>query len=171
MWMPYSPFERCHGQGACSKARGYKTFAHPTEEGWDILDETLYSFKVNMFFQSYDVQGGGDRIMVYLIIYIHHCLKQIVKLPKEKAKKALYTLAQQSFDAPGDHHFILPAFLPNPKSTKESSEWKEYFKQLREELGNRLVEKVYAAPGPDGLPSKWWVMFTKRKFLNKTLAN
>ena len=40
-----------------------------------------------------------------------------------------------------------------------------YLKQLREELGRRLITKVYL----DGQPSKLWLAFAKRKFMNKSL--
>jgi actin related protein 2/3 complex subunit 3 len=44
---------------------------------------------------------------------------------------------------------------------------KQYLSQLRQEIANRLPEKVY----PDGgeAASKWWLMFAKRKFMNKSL--
>jgi actin related protein 2/3 complex subunit 3 len=37
---------------------------------------------------------------------------------------------------------------------------------VREELGRRIVTKVY---GEDGQPSKFWMVFAKRKFMNKAL--
>jgi actin related protein 2/3 complex, subunit 3 len=43
--------------------------------------------------------------------------------------------------------------------------FKAYFKQAREELGLRLVERVFA----DGAKSKWWQFFSKRKFMGKEL--
>jgi actin related protein 2/3 complex subunit 3 len=39
-------------------------------------------------------------------------------------------------------------------------------KQAREELGRRLVGRVY---GEDGAPSKFWMVFAKRRFMNKQL--
>jgi len=41
-----------------------------------------------------------------------------------------------------------------------------YLRQVREELGKRLVAKVY---DENGQPSKFWLVFAKRKFMNKTL--
>jgi actin related protein 2/3 complex subunit 3 len=39
--------------------------------------------------------------------------------------------------------------------------------QVRQELAVRLLNRVYA----DGMntPSKWWLSFTKRKFMGKAL--
>ena len=41
-----------------------------------------------------------------------------------------------------------------------------YLKQVREEMGRRLVSKVY---NEEGQPSKFWLVFAKRKFMNKSL--
>lgn len=41
-----------------------------------------------------------------------------------------------------------------------------YLKQLREAIALRLVDHVFA----DGTRSKWWMLFAKRKFMNKELT-
>lgn len=38
---------------------------------------------------------------------------------------------------------------------------------MRQELAIRLVKRLYA-DGTDK-PSKWWLSFTKRRFMNKSL--
>ncbi len=43
---------------------------------------------------------------------------------------------------------------------------KAYFKQLRQELVNRLLEKVYDS---GDVPNKFWMSFTKRDFMNVSL--
>ena len=43
--------------------------------------------------------------------------------------------------------------------------FKAYFKQAREELAIRLVQKLFDTP--DGTKSKWWQAYSKRKFMNK----
>lgn len=42
---------------------------------------------------------------------------------------------------------------------------RQYIQQLRQELVARLVEQIYV----DGKPSKWWMCFSKRKFMNLSL--
>lgn len=44
--------------------------------------------------------------------------------------------------------------------------WRAYFKQAREETGLRLLEKCYTAEGGH---NKYWMAFSSRKFLNKTI--
>lgn len=48
-----------------------------------------------------------------------------------------------------------------------SDSFKAYMKQVREELGHRLVQKAF--PNPDAKASKFWLQFSKRKFMNKNL--
>lgn len=52
-----------------------------------------------------------------------------------------------------DNHIMLLDFLRN------------YLVQTRQELAARLIERLYA----DGtnVPSKWWMCFTKRRFMNR----
>ena len=65
-----------------------------------------------------------------------------------------------------DPGFALGSFFPAPASQQEAELCRSYLKQLREEIGRRLVAKVYDA---DGQPSKFWTVFAKRKFMNKAL--
>lgn len=42
-----------------------------------------------------------------------------------------------------------------------------YLTQVRQEVGMRVCEKVF---GDDGKPSKWWLCFAKKKFMDKSLS-
>eukprot|EP00667_Euglena_gracilis_P022670 EG_transcript_25327 len=166
-----SPVEMC----GCAvlplrtKARG--PAAPKKDDGPDLADEVLTYFKPNMLYRTFDVQGPGDRLLIYGVLYVHLCLKRIAKQPKDKAAKTLFALAQEPFKVPGEPGFILPGFLPDPRDATEAELWRSYVRQLREEIGVRLLELAYAEPEEGGLPSKWWMMFAKRKFLNKSFEN
>ena len=41
-----------------------------------------------------------------------------------------------------------------------------YFKQLREETSLRMLDRLY---NEDGSPNKWWMAFSKRKFMGITM--
>ena len=41
---------------------------------------------------------------------------------------------------------------------------RQYLVQTRQETAARLVEKLYA--DGTGKPNKWWMSFTKRRFMN-----
>lgn len=43
-----------------------------------------------------------------------------------------------------------------------------YLTQLRQECGQRVCEKVFSTE--DGRPSKWWLCFAKKKFMDKSLT-
>jgi hypothetical protein len=45
---------------------------------------------------------------------------------------------------------------------------RQYLTQVRQELAARLVEKLYA--DGTGKPSKWWMSFQKRRFMNRSLG-
>ena len=45
---------------------------------------------------------------------------------------------------------------------------RSYIQQARQELVNRLIEILYA--DGTGKPSKWWMSFQKRRFMNRSLG-
>lgn len=78
------------------------------------------------------------------------------------------TLAMANFVIPGDNGFPLNAMYSKPSSKAEADSTRAYLTQLRQELGQRLVEAVFD-PQTDK-PSKWWMCFVKRKFMDKSLS-
>jgi hypothetical protein len=46
---------------------------------------------------------------------------------------------------------------------------RQYLVQVRQELAARLIEKLYA--DGTGKPSKWWMSFQKRRFMNRSLGS
>ena len=57
-------------------------------------------------------------------------------------------------------------FAP-PADKKEGDAFRAYFKQAREELALRLVNRLFDGAG--GAKNKWWQAFSKRKFMGKEL--
>ena len=137
------------------------------EGGDDILDETLMYFKANVLFKHFEVKGAADRVLIYLTLYTTQCLQKLEKCPNAmEGVKALTAMAHEQFRIPGDAGFALGSFFPAPASSQEGELCRSYFKQAREEMGRRVVSKVYDA---EGNPSKFWLVFAKRKFMNKAL--
>ena len=137
------------------------------DDGPDIIDESLQYFKANVFFKSFEVKGSGDRVLIYMILYVQECLKKLQRCQsKGEGSSQLQTLAVSSFDLPGDPGFPLNAFYEKPASRADADTLRNYILQLRQEIGQRLAEKVYTAEGP----SKWWLCFTKRRFMDKSLS-
>jgi len=134
----------------------------------DIVDEAISLFKANILFRNFEVKGGGDRLLIYLTLYISKCLLKFAEKKPNKgdAEKLLYQTAIENFSLPGDKDFPLGGLVTPPKDRAETDLLRQYFLQLRQEIGLRLVGVVYTEPSK---PSKWWMCFSKRKFLNKAV--
>jgi len=145
----------------------YKGPANPQREvdKEDVVDEALNFFKANVLFRNFEVKGPADRVLLYLTYYIKQALLKIEKLNKADAEKALYQLAIENFLIPGDNGFAFGGFFHNPNGRQEADTVRAYFTQLRQELGTRLIDRVYP-PGGEAAASKWWICFNKRKFMN-----
>ncbi|KAH9582181.1 Actin-related protein 2/3 complex subunit 3 [Trypanosoma melophagium] len=134
------------------------------EEQDDIVDEALYFFKPHMFFRTFPIKGAGDRVILYLTMYLHGCLEKIIGLKREEAVATLISYATLSFASPGDENFRFNSFFPTGDQS-EQEKWREYAKQIRMEAGIRLIEKVFLFPEKDGTGNKFWMAFAKRPFL------
>jgi actin related protein 2/3 complex subunit 3 len=54
-----------------------------------------------------------------------------------------------------------------PRDRQDAELLKQYMSQVRQELATRLLARVYDES--EDKPSKWWLSFTKRKFMGKGL--
>ena len=164
------------------------TFILASNEQGDIIDESLDLFRANSLFRNFEIKGPGDRLLIVLILFISDCLAKLgsARTPPTQieATKTLNTLAVDNFPIPGDANFLLNSHYSPPASRgdagKLSESWKgahasrridylrQYLIQVRQELAARLVEKLYA--DGTGKPSKWWMSFQKRRFMNRSLG-
>ncbi|XP_050522867.1 actin-related protein 2/3 complex subunit 3 [Daktulosphaira vitifoliae] len=134
----------------------------------DIIDEALSYFKANVFFRSYEVKSEADRVLIYITLYITECLKKLQKCQsKDQGMSEMYSLALYKFDIPGEAGFPLNSVYAKPASSSESDVMRQYLEQLRKETGRRVCEKVFSTD--DGKPSKWWLCFARKKFMEKSL--
>ncbi|XP_055377613.1 actin-related protein 2/3 complex subunit 3 [Condylostylus longicornis] len=135
----------------------------------DIIDESLYYFKANVFFRTYEIKSEIDRVLIYITLYITECLKKLQRCStKAQGMQEMYALAISKFDIPGDPGFPLNAVYAKPSSQSDADVMRLYLLQLRHETGNRVCEKVFSSE--DGKPSKWWLCFSKKKFMEKSLS-
>ena len=146
---------------------------HSDPDARDIVDESLDLFKSNIFFTTYEVKENADRVLIYCTLYIVYCLQTLAKSPnKAQAVQDMYALALQRFSLPGEAGFPLNPFYEKPKTSGETEELRKYFTQLRQEVGARLIERVFdeSLTGGEDKPSKWWICFARKKFLNVSLS-
>ncbi|XP_077532816.1 actin-related protein 2/3 complex subunit 3-B-like isoform X2 [Haemaphysalis longicornis] len=147
----------------------YRGPAPKTTDENDIIDEALYYFKANVFFRTYEIKNEADRVLIYLTLYISECLKKLQKCAnKNQGIQDMKTLAISKFDIPGEAGFPLNPVYAKPSSLSEAETMRAYLTQLRQECGQRLCDKVF--DGETGKPSKWWLCFAKRKFMDKSLS-
>ncbi|KAL1902802.1 subunit of the Arp2/3 complex [Sporothrix stenoceras] len=142
----------------------------PDSESYDILDEVIALFRANTFFRNFEIQGPADRLLVYGIWFVSDCLTKIKPTANVRdATKDVTNLAlDTNFAIPGDPGFPLNQMYEPPRDRQDSELLRQYMAQVRQELAQRLLARVYEEGG-DGKPSKWWLSFTKRKFMGKAL--
>lgn len=51
------------------------SFEAPDTE--DIIDEAISLFRANCFFRNYEIQGPGDRVLIYMILFISECILKV----------------------------------------------------------------------------------------------
>ncbi|KAJ5462059.1 uncharacterized protein N7458_003611 [Penicillium daleae] len=135
----------------------------PESESYDCVDEILSLFRANVLFRNFEINGPADRMLIYGTLFISECLGKVKPtMNAREAEKALINAALDSFAIPGDVSFPLnQAFEPptRPPGCGEPT-------GVRQEIAVRLHARLY--PGGEG-PSKFWLSFTKRKFMGKSL--
>ncbi|KAJ3556722.1 hypothetical protein NM688_g1866 [Phlebia brevispora] len=153
-----------------TKIRGPAPLADPNSG--DIIDETLDLFRANSLFRNFEIKGPADRLLIVLILFVSDCLAKIGSsraAPNQlEASKLLNTLAVDNFPIPGDANFALNAHYAPPGSRSDAEYLRQYLVQVRQELAARLIERLYA--DGTGKPSKWWMAFQKRRFMNRSLG-
>lgn len=111
-----------------------------------------------------------SQLLIYLILFISDCLSRIAAShgpwTKHEALKQLSSHAIDGFALPGDANFPLSSLYSAPASRADADALRQYLTQARQETVTRLVEKIYQ----DDVPSRWWLAFTKRKFMGKSLS-
>ncbi|KAK4987488.1 subunit of the Arp2/3 complex [Elasticomyces elasticus] len=161
-----------------------------SHESYDPLDEILALFRANTFFRNFEIKGPADRVLIYGILFVSEALGKIKPgmgrrdaekvgltvtvtnprtsgwLIKSQYQAVMNTALDTNFAIPGDASFPLNQAFEPPRDRNEAEVLRQYIQQMRQELAMRLLNRVYA----DGnTPSKWWLSFTKRKFMGKTL--
>lgn len=140
------------------------------EGDMDIIDEALAYFKANVFFKTYEILSDSDRVLIYATLYVTECLKRLQRSPtRDQALNDMYTLAISRFDIPGDPGFSLNSVYARPPTNEDADMMRQYLLQLRQEVGQRLVERVFDKE--TGKASKWWLCFAKRKFMDISLSS
>jgi len=143
--------------------------AYTTDE-YDIIDESFDLFRANSLFRNFEIKSTSDRTLIYIILFISECLQRLsIAKPAPNpsdANRMLNTLALESFSIPGEPSFPLNSIYAAPKDKYEAETLRGYLTQVRQETAARVIIRVYQ----NGQLNKWWMCFSKRRFMNKSLA-
>ncbi|KAJ5165692.1 uncharacterized protein N7500_007522 [Penicillium coprophilum] len=139
----------------------------PESESYDCVDEILSLFRANVLFRNFEINGPADRMLIYGTLFISDCLGKVKPtMTAREAEKALTNAALDNFAIPGDVSFPLNQAFEPPRDRQDAETLRQFISQVRQEIAIRLHAKLY--PGGVG-PSKFWLSFTKRKFMGKSL--
>lgn len=142
--------------------------SYPPQQDYDIVEEVLDLFRANCFFRNFEIMGNADRLLIYGILFVSDCLSKLSKTVNfREATRILSNLSLDSFALPGDIGFPLNNLYQPPANKNEADLLRSYLQQFRQELSDRLLKRIYAED--ENTPSKYWLAFTKRRFMNKSL--
>lgn len=140
----------------------------PCMDPYDIIDEVLDLFRANTFFKNFEIKGASDRTLIYGILFVSQCLNALnPNTSQNEAVKVLTNLSLEDFAIPGDIGFPLNALYLPPSNKNDAVFLRQYLSQFRQELASRLIQRLYTADS--ARPSKFWLAFGKKKFMNKSL--
>lgn len=139
---------------------------YPSTNDYDIVEEVLDLFRANSFFKNFEIKGPADRLLIYGILFISECLSKLTKTTNFKeATRILNNLSLDNFSLPGEIGFPLSNLYLLPANKNEADLLRSYLSQFRQELSSRLLKRIYE----NDVPSKYWLSFTRRRFMNKSL--
>lgn len=143
--------------------------AYQANTDYDIIDESLDLFRANSFFKNFEIRSPADRVLIYGILFINSCLSHLKpSMSYNEATKQLTNLALDNFAIPGSPNFLLNNVYTVPSQDQSQMELlRAYIQQFRQELATRLLKRVYGESKER--PSKYWLAFARRKFMNKSL--
>mmetsp|Transcript_1343 Transcript_1343/g.1672 ORF Transcript_1343/g.1672 Transcript_1343/m.1672 type:complete len:177 (+) Transcript_1343:60-590(+) len=130
----------------------------------DIVDEAIKYFRCNVLHKTFPQPGPADLTLCYLTIYIGEILRFLKSVQtKVEAKKKITQLSHETnFTIPGEDNFCLPGFFGAPAKRSDADIFRSYYRQLREELAERLLKELYTDKGDQ---NKWWFQFHKKSFM------
>ncbi|KAJ5673309.1 Actin-related protein [Penicillium longicatenatum] len=159
------PWSRIHL--ACASPNTADIDVAPDNESYDCVDEILSLFRANVLFRNFEINGPADRMLIYGTLFVSECLGKVKPtMNSREAEKALINASLDNFAIPGDVSFPLNQAFEPPRDRQDAESLRAYISQVRQEIAVRLHARLY--PGGEG-PSKFWLSFTKRKFMGKSL--
>ena len=140
----------------------------------DIVDEAIHLFRANILFKNYQVQGSGDRAIIYLTSFIQKCLEQMHRYPAQD--QAIRVIGQIMNDAQatdcGNNTFFMNkmGMLSQAKSPAEKTKCAAQMKKMMDECSKRLLEYLYR-PQEGDMNRKFWMALGKKPFMGQKFTD
>ncbi len=139
-----------------------KKLVNPNDNSFDIIDEAILYFRVNIFFKNFPIDGPADKLIVYLTVFIQKILEKAMLADEKKAKdniKALVDGCEYVRRIENFFNQLVTVTTPN-----EENSLKKYLKDLRSETVDRMLNILYENPETK-MDKKYWAALGKKKFL------
>ena len=88
---------------------------------YDIVDEAIKLYRLNVLYKNFTIEGRADIILVYLMAFIAECLNALPKPPctKTECKKIFQSKVFTGLELPGSRTFNLGMLFSAPNGEKE----------------------------------------------------
>lgn len=82
----------------------------------DIIEESIYYFRANVFLKKFEINNPIDRLLIYLTVYILECLKHINRtcVIKKQAKIQMFNFAKHNFWMNNNSNTVLNFIYKRP---------------------------------------------------------
>lgn len=139
-----------------------KKFAN-NDGSFDIIDEAIMYFRVNIFFKNFPIDGPADKLLVYLTVFIQKILEKSLLADEKKAKDNIKALVDGCEYVRRVENFFNQLVTVNSNANEENN-LKKYLKELRSETVDRMLNILYENPETK-MDKKFWSALGKKKFL------
>lgn len=123
-------------------------------------------FRTTIMFKSFQPKGKGDRVHVYLVVYMHKILDNLKRqkiTDRAGAEKIVADLVKEPVPLPSDQTFFMRQLgLISQTNPGESKKMQDYLKQLKEVCGQRFLDTIF---NYNGMDFKFWLVFSAKPFL------
>ena len=138
-----------------------KKITNAAEGSFDIIDEAIIYFRVNVFFKNYPIDGDADKLIVYLTVFIQKILEKAALADEKKAMANIRALVDGcEYVRRADNFFnVLVTDTPG-----QMESLKKYLKELRAETVDRMINILYENPETK-MDKRFWVALGKKKFM------
>ena len=109
----------------------------------DIIDEAIKYFRINVFFQNYDITCPADKVLIFVTVCIQKCLELIQAFPKlrKEGEKKLINFIKYKIPGINEKANILAGLTAKEKSPDEFNLYSNYLYQVKEETCKRILDK------------------------------